>query len=225
MSASCSAATFAGVGAYMDHRPDAQPGRVQRRTDAGAEGNARLTAVNAAVLLVLLAAEGFTVLGVRQMLTPHVFIGMVLVPPVLLKCASTLWRFGRYYAGAPAYRRKGPPPVLLRLLGPAVVLLTLVLLISGVALLLVSRAQMPFLLKVHKASFILWFGAMAVHVLGHLAEVARLAPRDWLRRSRREVAGAGARQWLTAASLIAGVLLGYLLIGRVGPWIAGGAGG
>ncbi|HLK00506.1 MAG TPA: hypothetical protein VKU39_11440, partial [Streptosporangiaceae bacterium] len=206
-------------------RPDAPPSRAQRQADAGVEGNARLTALNAAVLLILLAAEGFTVLGVRQMLTPHVFIGMVLVPPVLLKCATTTWRFARYYAGAPAYRRKGTPPVLLRLLGPAVVLLTLVLLVSGVALLLVSRAQMPLLLKVHKASFILWFGAMAIHVLGHLAEVARLAPRDWLRRSRREVTGAGARQWLIAASLVAGVLLGYLLIGRVGPWLAGWAGG
>ncbi len=73
-------------------------------------GNARLTAANAAVLLVLLAAEGVTILGVRQMLSPHVFIGMVLIPPVLLKVASTGWRFARYYRGAPAYRRKGAPP-------------------------------------------------------------------------------------------------------------------
>ena len=31
---------------------------------------------------------------------------------------------------------------------------------------------------VHRASFILWFGAMSVHVLGHLVDTARLAPRD-----------------------------------------------
>lgn len=201
----------------MDRRP---PGRAQRRAEAGVEGNARLTSVNAVVLLVLLAAEGFTVLGVRQMLTPHVFIGMVLIPPVLLKMASTGWRFTRYYAGTPAYRHKGPPPVLLRLLGPGVVLLTLVVFASGVALLLVGRAQIPFLLKVHKASFVLWFGAMAIHVLGHLAEVVRLAPRDWLRSGRRDVAGAGARQWLIAASLVAGALLGILLTSKVGPWLA-----
>ncbi len=41
-------------------------------------GNARLTAANAAVLLVLLAAEGVTILRVRQLLSPHVFIGVVL---------------------------------------------------------------------------------------------------------------------------------------------------
>ncbi len=196
--------------------------RAERRADAGAEGNARLTAANAAVLLVVLAAEGFTLLGVRQMLTPHVFIGMVLIPPVLLKVGSTAWRFGRYYGGAAAYRRKGPPPPLLRLLGPAVVVLTLVLLASGVALLFVPRSDLSLLLKMHKASFVLWFGAMAIHVLGHLVEVARFAPRDWLRRTRRDVGGAGTRQWLIAASLAFGAVLGVLVLSRVGPWLVTG---
>jgi hypothetical protein len=61
---------------------------------------------------------------------------------------------------------------------------------------------------------------MTVHVLGHLAEVARLAPRDWMRRARRDVRGAGSRQWLLAASLVAGALLGLALLSRVGPWLA-----
>jgi hypothetical protein len=205
----------------LDTRPrDGRPTRAERRAEAGVAGNARLTVASAVVLLVLLAAEGFTLLGVRQMLTPHVFIGMVLIPPVLLKTGSTMWRFTRYYTGSPAYRRKGPPPVLLRLLGPVVVVLTLVLLGSGVALMFAGQSLMPLLLKVHKASFILWFGAMTVHVLGHIAEVARLAPRDWFRRGRREVGGAGARQWLVAASLAAGTVLGVLLLSRVGPWLA-----
>jgi hypothetical protein len=39
-----------------------------------------------------------------------VFIGMVLVPPVLLKVDSTGWRFARYYRGAPAYRRNRLAP-------------------------------------------------------------------------------------------------------------------
>lgn len=193
--------------------------RAQRRADAGVAGNARLTAANAVVLLVLLAAEGFTVLGVRQMLTPHVFIGMVLIPPVLLKTGSTMWRFARYYSGAPGYRRKGPPPILLRLLGPVVVVLTLVLLASGVLLMFVGQSWMSLLLKVHKASFVLWFGAMAVHVLWHVAEVARLAPRDWLRQGRREVSGAAARQWGIAVSMAFGAVLGVLLLSRVGPWL------
>ena len=197
-----------------------RPGRVERRAESDVAGNARLTAANAAVLLVLLAVEGVTVLQVRQLLTPHVFIGMVLIPPVLVKVASTTWRFGRFYRGAPAYKRKGPPPVVLRLLGPVVVVLTVVLLASGVGLMLVSQSWLPLLLKVHKASFVLWFGAMTIHVLGHLGEVFRLAPRDWLRRTRREVTGAGLRQWLIAGSVVVGVLLGFLLVSRVGPWLA-----
>ena len=201
------------------------PSRAERRAEASVVANARLTAANAAVLLVLLAAEGVTILRVRALLTPHVFIGVVLIPPVLLKMASTTWRFARYYRGAPAYRRKGPPPLLLRLLGPAVVLLTVVLLASGVGLLLVSPSWLPMLLTVHKASFVLWFGAMTIHVLGHLDEVFRLAPRDWLRRTRRDVTGAGPRQWLIAASLVVGAMFGFLLLSHVGHWLAVRPGG
>lgn len=204
----------------MDLDARTRASRTERRADAAVEGNARITAANAAVLLVVLAAEGFTLLGVRQMLTPHVFIGMVLIPPVLLKVGSTCWRFARYYAGAPGYRRKGPPPVLLRLLGPVVVVLTVVLLATGVALLWVRGSDLSLLLKLHKASFVLWFGAMTIHVLGHLADMATFAPRDWVRRTRRDVGGAGARQWLIAASYAVGALAGVLVLSRVGPWLA-----
>jgi hypothetical protein len=205
-----------------EHRPVR---RAERRADAGVAANARLTAASAAVLLVLLAAEGVTILRVRALLTPHVFISVVLIPPVLLKMASTSWRFARYYRGAPAYRRKGPPPLLLRLLGPVVVVLTVVLLASGVGLLLVRPSWLPLMLKVHKASFVLWFGAMTIHVLSHLGEVFRLAPRDWLRRTRRDVTGAAPRQWLIAASLVAGAMLGFLLLSHVGHWLASRPGG
>ena len=184
------------------------------------ESNARLTASTAVVLLVLLAAEGVTILRIRALITPHVFIGMLLIPPVLVKIASTGYRMVRYYLGAPAYRRKGPPPVLLRLLGPFLVILTVVVLASGVALLLTSPSLRQQLLFIHKASFVLWFGAMTIHVLGHLTDTARLAPRDWMRRTRRSITGAGTRQWSIAASLVAGALLGLILLGRIGPWLA-----
>ena len=62
------------------------------------------------MLLVLLAAEGVTLLRVRELLTPHVFIGMVLIPPVLLKVASTGWRFARYYRGTPPTGARGRRP-------------------------------------------------------------------------------------------------------------------
>lgn len=202
--------------------PPAVVPRGHRRARDGVEGNARLTGSTGLLLLVLLGAEGVTVLSVHRLLSPHVFIGMLLVPPVLLKVASTLWRFTRYYGGSPAYVAKGPPPALLRLLGPVVVLLTLAVLGSGIVLFLGPagwRSQMLFL---HKATFILWLGATGIHVLAHLRDTARLAPRDFVARTRRQVRGAGARQWAIALSLVVGLVLGVLVLPHVGSWLAGG---
>jgi hypothetical protein len=190
-----------------------QPGR------EGVESNARLTGSAAAVLLALLAVEGVTVLRVRALLSLHVFIGMLLIPPVVLKMASTGWRFVRYYRGSPEYRRKGPPPLLLRVLGPAVVVLTVILLASGVALVFGFHSWRHQMLLIHKASFVLWFAAMTIHVVGHLVETARVAPLDWVRRTRGDVAGAGARQWVLAVSLAAGGVLGAVSIGAAHRYV------
>jgi len=179
------------------------------------EANARLTATVGVVLLVLLAVEGVTILRIHRFLSLHVFIGLLLVPPVLLKTASTGWRFARYYLGDAEYRRKGPPHPVLRVLGPFVVVLTAILFASGVALLFVPSSWHNRTLTLHKASFILWFGAMTIHVLGHLVDVGRLAPADWVRRSRIRAKGAWVRQGLVAASLLAGVALAAALIGQV----------
>jgi hypothetical protein len=186
------------------------------------EANARLTASVAVVLFVLLAAEGLTILRIRHLLTPHVFIGMLLVPPVLLKIGSTTWRFARYYLGSPEYRRKGPPPMALRLLGPLLVALTTVVFASGIALLLAPAAWRDRLLFVHKASFIVWIAALAVHVLGHILDTARLAPRDWMHRTRKQVSGAGLRQWSIALSLAFGFVLALITVPEVGRWLAAG---
>ena len=213
------------------HSPDGRPvqdlhemGSARRRRD-GVEANARLTGSTAAVLLVLLAAEGLTILRIRPLLTPHIFIGMLLVPPVLLKMGSTLWRFARYYAGDPEYRRKGPPPLLLRLLGPVVVALTTVVFGTGLALLLGPLSWRSRLLLLHKASFIAWLVVMTLHVLGHLLDTARLAPRDWLRRTRQQVDGAGLRQWAVATSMAMGLVLAFLVVPEIGPWLVAGVPG
>lgn len=176
------------------------------------------------MLLVLLAIEGFTLLEIHPLLDVHVFVGMLLIPPVLLKIGSTTWRFAKFYAGDPEYRRKGPPVALLRMLGPIVVVLTLVVLVSGVALLLASPDWRDRLLLLHKASFILWFAVMTVHVLGHILDTAKLAPRDWYARTRRQVAGASARQWLLASAVVVGLVAGVITLPHLGTWVALGAG-
>lgn len=188
--------------------------------DEGVAGNARLTGAVAAALLILLAAEGATIPLIGQLLRPHVFIGMLLIGPVTLKLASTGYRFARYYTGSPAYVSKGPPHPALRLLAPGVVLTTLALFGTGVALLLAGPPSET-LLFAHKASFIAWVTLMTLHVLGHLLELPALALPDWRASGPQEarLAGTGARALLLAASLVAGTALALLTYSLAGPWL------
>jgi hypothetical protein len=172
------------------------------------EGNARLTAGTGALLFVLFAVEGLTILSVGSLLTPHIWVGVLLLGPVALKTATTTWRFARYYRGDRAYVEKGPPALLLRLLGPFVVLLSFAVILTGIGLVIAAPSSWhDRLLLLHKVSFVLWFGAMTIHVLGHLLETATLAPRDWLARTRNQVAGASWRKWALVGSLLAGLAL------------------
>jgi len=191
-------------------------------SDAGAavgvEANARLTGSAAAVLFVLLALEGATVLEVGRLLGLHVFVGMLLLPPVVLKTLSTGYRIVHYYAGDPHYVRRGPPHPVLRVLGPIVVVLTFSVLITGVALLWGPSSWRHTALFLHKATFVLWFGAMTVHVVGHLVDTWRLAPRDWTPQSA-PLPGAWLRRAALIVSVICGIGLGLLALGHVGTWM------
>ncbi|MBO0816837.1 MAG: hypothetical protein J2P30_17060 [Actinobacteria bacterium] len=209
--------------AAEDHRDGADGGyrgtRHRRDATGGAAGNERLTGLTGMVLLVLLAAEGVTILSVRRLLTLHFFLGMLLIGPVVLKACSTLYRFVRYYAGAAAYWRKGPPAPLLRLLGPVVLVTSVAVLGSGVMLALTGPGGGAWLL-LHKASFVLWFGAMTVHVLAYIWRLPRLARGDLAGRAGRRagevLAGRGARWLLVIASVLAGLLLAVLTVHRAG---------
>jgi hypothetical protein len=191
-------------------------GVVDTPTEAeGVEGNRRLTAATGAILLVLLAAEGVTILAIRPLVSVHVFLGMLLVPPVLLKVGTTGYRFTRYYAGSLPYRAAGPPSPLLRLVGPIVVVSTAVLFATGVALIALGPHRGA-VLGLHKASFVVWFGSMAVHVLAHVLRVPRLAAADW--RNTDPLPGSSLRRWLLAATLVAGLVLAVATVHLAGPW-------
>lgn len=176
----------------------------------GAAANARLTAVIGAVLLVLLAAEGATIPLIGQLLTPHVFIGLLLIPPVALKMASIGWRFFRYYRHDPAYVASGPPHPFLRfVVAPLVVLTTLTLFGTGI-LLVVQHPHGGAVLGLHKASFVVWFGAMSLHVLAHLRTL-------WAHVATR-VPGGVLRVGLVAASIAAGLAFALLELPAAHAW-------
>ena len=165
----------------------------------GSAGNEQLTAVVATLLILLLAVEGATILRIRSLLTVHAFVGMLLIPVVALKLASTGWRMVRYYRRADEYVRRGPPHVALRVLvAPIVVVSTIVLFASGVALLVVNQVQGT-LVGLHKASFVVWLVATAIHVLAHLAE---LPPAI-----RARLPGSGVRWLVLGVSVLAGMMI------------------
>ena len=190
----------------------------------GTEGNEVLTIVAASILTVLLAAEGITLLKMDSLLSVHMFIGLVLIPPVALKIASTGYRFARYYAHSRPYVAKGPPSLPMRLLAPVLVATTIGIFVSGVWLLALGHKSDQ-VLFLHKASFILWAGAFGIHFLVYFPRVARSLVADWRGARAHRVPGAGLRGLLVAASLGAGTGLAITLISAISGWHGGGGGG
>jgi len=210
----------AGVEPAVRNAPSPRPTLVPPQPDptGGADGNERLTAGAAVLLFVLLAVEGVTVVFLRPLFSVHVFVGMLLIPPVALKLGSTGWRFARYYSGRREYVAKGPPLLPLRLLAPVVVLSTISLFATGVALLVVGPGR-GIVVGLHKASFVVWFVATGIHVLAYLPRLPRLASADWRSRPRAgAAAGSRARRWLLAGSVVAGAILAVATIRYAGPW-------
>ena len=140
----------------------------------GPDGNEILTTLTGLVLIAVLFVLGLTIVRIGQLLWLHLFVGLLVLGPVALKVASTGYRFVRYYSGNAAYVEKGPPWTPLRLLAPVLVLSTVVVLATGIVLLAVGPARREPWLLLHKASFVIWLGATALHVLGHLPEVSRM---------------------------------------------------
>jgi hypothetical protein len=192
----------------------------ERRT-GGVEGNERLTAATAVVLVAMLAALGVTILSIGQLVWWHVLLGMLLIPPVLLKLGSTGWRFLRYYTGEPEYVRRGPPLWPLRLMAPLVVAATVAVFGTGVAL-LITGPHGGVVVGLHKASFVVWLVVTAIHVLAHLRSIPGLLAADWRRRpipSEGHVPGTLWRRLLLGATVIAGAVLAVATVRYAQPWV------
>ena len=215
-------------------RPSLPAGR-----SGGAEGNDRLTAMTGAVLLILLAVEGYTILRIGRLLTLHVFLGMLLLGPVTLKAASVIYRFARYYTGQRAVPAQGAAQPLLRLIGPVIVLLTACVFGSGIMLAVTGPSYYggpSGWLTRHRLSFIAWLCAMAIHVLTYVWRLPRLLAAEvrgvslegetggqagagrHARRAMQVLGGRGTRLALLIASLLAGLVIALLTVHLAGKW-------
>jgi hypothetical protein len=200
----------------------------------GPAGNARLTAWTGLLLLVLSLAELVTLLDVGTLINWHIAIGTLLIPPALLKTASTGWRVARYYRHDPPYRQAGPPPLLLRILGPGVVASTLGLLASGLLLVILGRqrsrdvfvsalGQRVDWLTLHQAMFIVWAVLTGLHVLARIVPALRLAfvrPAD-----QPSVDGGGRRAAALAIVVVLAGISAAVVLAFGGSWHQGGHGG
>jgi hypothetical protein len=193
----------------------------------GPAGNAALTAWTGLLLLVLSVAELITLLDVRGLISWHVAIGALLVPPALLKTASTGWRIVRYYTGRRSYVAAGPPPLALRLLGPLVVASTLAVLASGVVLALIGPDNAHHLLvdvlgqrvdavTLHQVAVVVWAVVTGLHVLARLFPALRLTVLPGDERERRP--GALARSVALAMTVAIAAASAVVVLGFSGDW-------
>lgn len=205
-------------------------GRDERRDPVrpgtgGPAGNARLTAWTGLLLLVLFGVELVTLVNLGPLLDWHVIVGILLVPPALLKTASTGWRIVRYYTNRQDYRQAGPPPMLLRLLGPLVVFFTLAVLGTGLALiplgpdgsrtaLLTVFGHEVSAVTLHAGTFVLWAGVTGLHTLSRLVPALRIV-------TTRGDAVPGKPYRITALvlTLAAAGFAAAILAGADGPWL------
>ena len=200
----------------------------------GPAGNTLLTAWTALVLLVLSVGELLTLFDVRGLISWHVALGALLVPPAAMKTASTTWRMASYYLGRTPYREAGPPPLLLRLLGPLVVVSTLGLLATGVLLDLLGeeRAHQALVaalgfrvdwVTAHQAFFAVWAAAAGLHLLGRIVPALR-ATLVRGPRAGQPVPGRWARSLYFVVMMAAAAALAVLLVRADSSWALHGFG-
>jgi hypothetical protein len=184
------------------------------------EGNERLTAAVGLLVLAPLAVETATVLlGVHTFMSVHVFVGLALIPAVLLKLLSTGWRFARYYTRSREYVALGPPQIAMRLLAPLFVAATIALFGSGVAMGVLHGQCLQTARQVHGPASVIWLGLLGLHVLVYLGRAVRRTTEDLLPTMRSHTRGAIARGCALATVVICGLALGGATVPAQHRWV------
>ena len=193
--------------------------RAQRQP--GVTRNEHLTASAGAILYVLFAAVVATVLDISNLLSEHYLVGFLLIPPVILKLASTGYRFVRYYAGSKPYRLAGAPPLVLRfIVAPILVASTVGVLATGVELWLFGLRFGSGWMPVHTLSAVVMLLAVAPHLLAHVRRSVEVLQGDIATRARE-----GSERSLVFGSLLLGAALAAASLLYASPFPPSTAGG
>ena len=183
-------------------------------------GNERLTAAVGLLLLAPILVEVATILlGVHTFMSVHVFVGLALIPPVLLKLGSTTWRFARYYTRSRPYVALGPPQLAMRLLAPLFVAATIVLFGSGVAMGLVHGQALDWARRLHGPASVVWLALLGLHVLVYFTRAVRRTAEDAVPEQRSRARSAGVRGLALAAAIVSGVVIAAAAVPAQHHWI------
>jgi hypothetical protein len=200
-------------------------GRPHQHLDREVMSNERLTALAGGLLFALLAAVAVTTLSMPGFLPEHYIVGLLLVPLVVLKMATTGYRFARYYTRSVAYRLAGPPPILMRLvIAPILVASTLAVFATGIELWLFGLRYGSGWMTAHTLSAVVFMPAAGTHVLRHLRRSAELTIEEIV-RARPKVAAAFTIRSVLVASLLLGAVLAGSSIFYATPFPPAAAGG
>jgi hypothetical protein len=183
-------------------------------------GNERLTAAVGLLVLAPILVEVATILlGVHTFMSLHVFVGLALIPAVLLKLASTGWRFARYYTRSSAYVAQGPPQIAMRLLAPLFVVATVVLFGSGVAMGVLQGHGLQIARRLHGPVSVIWLVLLGLHVLVYLKRALRTTAEEGLPTRRKPLRGTTSRAYALAAAVVCGLVLGAATVPAQHRWV------
>ena len=187
------------------------------------EANERLTAVDGALLFVLLVGLGVTVLFIRPLLGLHYLLGFALIPPLGLKIYSTGYRFCCYYRRDQDFIEAGPPSPLLRFgIAPLLIASTVAVMGSGLELWAFADRFGAWWVSAHTLSAVVFTVTLFAHLLSHLRRSATTLADDF---ASPPVEGAVNRRSVLLACTVLALVLAAASLTYASPFGSGSAGG
>jgi len=173
-----------------------RPQALRRLLAGGTAGNSLLSTATGALLLVLLAALGVTIVAVHPLIDEHLFLGMLLIGPAAPEAGERrlpLHAVLRRQPPLPRTRRAGGRDACARAAGRVEhaqrVRERVVLLLAGPS----SRGLWN---PIHKYSFVVWLAVWWGHVVVHLPDL----PKLWAARRRERERPGTTRAAVAAAA-------------------------
>lgn len=171
------------------------------------EGNEALTSWTGLLLLPLLGLVGLTGVAFGSLWRTHFVVGILLVPVLGMKLATTTYRAVRYYTGSKKYRAAGPPELPARLMAPILIAVTVIAMWSGIVMWLNNTQDRPWS-TIHTDAVVIMGGLVGVHVLMYIPKALRSVLRD-LSHGRQGGRRTALRVSTVTAVLVVGIVVGF----------------